>query len=97
MFFVCSGVLMCTDVMARGIDFPAVDWVLQFDPPSSSKLVIADVPHVHLVLVFICHIFTVPLSIVVGALPAWEGRDGPSFSSLPVKPAMSNSSDSTRG
>lgn len=28
---------MCTDVMARGIDFPAVDWVLQFDPPSSSK------------------------------------------------------------
>jgi ATP-dependent RNA helicase DDX55/SPB4 len=35
-----SGVLMCTDVMARGVDFPAVDWVLQFDPPSSSKSVI---------------------------------------------------------
>jgi ATP-dependent RNA helicase DDX55/SPB4 len=32
-----SGVLMCTDVMARGVDFPAVDWVLQFDPPSSSN------------------------------------------------------------
>ena len=27
-----SGVLMCTDVMARGVDFPAVDWVIQFDP-----------------------------------------------------------------
>ena len=24
---------MCTDVMARGVDFPAVDWVIQFDPP----------------------------------------------------------------
>ena len=32
-----SGVLMATDVLARGVDFPAVDWVLQFDPPSSSK------------------------------------------------------------
>ena len=32
-----SGCLMCTDVMARGVDFPSVDWVLQFDPPSSTK------------------------------------------------------------
>ncbi len=31
------GVLMCTDVMARGVDFPSVDWVIQFDPPSSAK------------------------------------------------------------
>ena len=23
---------MCTDVMARGVDFPAVDWVIQFNP-----------------------------------------------------------------
>ena len=34
-----SGVLMCTDVMARGVDFPAVDWVIQFDPPSSARYV----------------------------------------------------------
>jgi ATP-dependent RNA helicase DDX55/SPB4 len=32
-----SGCLMCTDVMARGVDFPSVDWVIQFDPPSCTK------------------------------------------------------------
>ena len=32
-----SAVLMCTDVMARGVDVPLVDWVIQFDPPSSTK------------------------------------------------------------
>ena len=28
-----AGVLLCTDVAARGIDVPDVDWIVQFDPP----------------------------------------------------------------
>lgn len=31
-----SGLLICTDVMARGIDIPEVDWVIQYDPPTSA-------------------------------------------------------------
>ncbi|KAK3600345.1 hypothetical protein CHS0354_020012 [Potamilus streckersoni] len=30
-----NSVLLCTDVMARGIDIPEVHWVIQFDPPKS--------------------------------------------------------------
>ncbi|TSM28102.1 ATP-dependent RNA helicase DDX55 [Bagarius yarrelli] len=32
-----NGILVCTDVMARGIDIPDVNWVLQYDPPSSAS------------------------------------------------------------
>ena len=27
------GVLFCTDVAARGLDLPQIDWILQYDPP----------------------------------------------------------------
>ncbi|KAF6024295.1 DDX55 [Bugula neritina] len=32
-----SGVLVCTDVMARGVDIPNIHYVLQYDPPSQAS------------------------------------------------------------
>eukprot|EP00727_Mastigamoeba_balamuthi_P004188 m51a1_g13767 putative atp-dependent rna helicase ddx55 (567) ;mRNA; r:257996-259963 len=33
-----DAVLLCTDVAARGLDIPKVDWILQYDPPQDPKM-----------------------------------------------------------
>ncbi|XP_030376076.1 probable ATP-dependent RNA helicase DDX55 homolog [Scaptodrosophila lebanonensis] len=32
-----QAVLLCTDVLARGLDVPEIDWVVQWDPPSNAS------------------------------------------------------------
>ncbi|XP_071428237.1 ATP-dependent RNA helicase DDX55 isoform X1 [Pithys albifrons albifrons] len=61
-----GGILVCTDVMARGIDIPEVHWVLQYDPPSSARFA----------LFAACQHFRVRLTLLLGGSSAFVHRCG---------------------
>ena len=41
LLFGFSGVLVCTDVMGRGVDIPDISWVVQYDAPTDSRFAAA--------------------------------------------------------
>ena len=49
------GILLCTDVAARGLDIPDVDWIVQYDPPDDPK------EYIHRLALFtVCLIYHTP-------------------------------------
>ena len=61
--------MLCTDVAARGLDIPYVDWIIQYDPPDDPR----DYIHrsVSLLLLMVCDVgFDCNLTTLVSLLPA---------------------------
>ena len=61
-----SGILLCTDVAARGLDIPEVDWIVQYDPPDDPKVTcvfrMGLCVRVHLLLRETCHFTSMTLT-----------------------------------
>lgn len=61
------GVLVCTDVAARGIDFPNIDWIIQYDPPEDPT------EYIHRVIWFMWRVLIVTVKV---GRTARLGREG---------------------
>ena len=67
-----SGVLLCTDVAARGLDLPEVDWILQYDPPCETT----DVSCRCFIVLVLCTERLFPLAPLCSTSTAWGARRG---------------------
>ena len=88
-----GGVLLASDAASRGLDFPQIDWIIQYDPPQRTRCVLA------LFVEYVC--FSMPqyaagprsICTALVAQPASASREALCSSCSPVSLASWTSSE----